>query len=88
MNMLTVFACKEYQVDVGHISNIHLLGKLRQLSEQSRTELFDLISNNFFDIIKHEEVEDLIKEGIIEHKDDVIQVQLYGFTNLIHSCNY
>ena len=36
--------------------------------------------NNVVDIIKPEEVDDLIKEGIIEHKDDVIQVQLDGLT--------
>ena len=28
-----------------------------------------------------------MKEGIIEHKDDVIQVQLDVFTDLIHTCN-
>ena len=76
--MLAVFDCKEYQSDVRNLSHIHLLGKICQLSEQSRTELFDLIRNNVVDIIKPEEVDDLIKEGIIEHKDDVIQVQLDG----------
>ena len=49
--------------------------------------MFDLFSNNIVDIIKPEEVDDLIKEGIIEHKDDVIQVQLDGLTYLIHTCN-
>ena len=52
--MIEVFSHKEYQYDIGHLSHIHLLGKLRQLSEQSRTELFDLISNNVVDIIKPE----------------------------------
>ena len=37
LNMLAVFACKEYQHYLGNLSHIHLLGKLRQLSEQSRT---------------------------------------------------
>ena len=85
--MLSVFARKEYQSDVENISHIHIPGKIRQLYEQSRTELFDLISNNAVDIIKPEVVDDLIKEGIIEHKDDVIQVQLDGLTYLIHTCN-
>ena len=61
MNMLAVFSCKEYQSDVENISHIHLLGNLCQLSEQSRTELFDLISNNVVNIIKPEEVDELIK---------------------------
>ena len=74
MKIIELFSRKEYQAEVGNISHIHLLGKLSQLFEHSRTELFYLIRNNFVDIIKPEEVDDLIKEGIIEHKDDVIQV--------------
>ena len=49
--------------------------------------MFDLIRNNVVGIIKPEEVDDLIKEGIIYHKDDVIQVQLDGLTYLIHTCS-
>ena len=84
LKMLAVFACKEYQADVENISHICLLF---QLSGKSRTELFSLIRNNVVDVIKPEEVDDLIKEGIIEHKDDVIQAQLDGLTYLIHTCN-
>ena len=80
MNMISVYS--------GNISPIHLLGELCQLSEQSQTELFDLIRNNVVDIIKPEEVDDLIKEVIIEHKDDMIQVKLDGLIYLIHICNY
>ena len=54
LKMLVVFVRKEYQADVGNISYIHLLGKFCQLSEQSRTELFDLIRNNVVGIIKPE----------------------------------
>ena len=64
-----------------------MLGKLRQLSEQSQTELFDFISNNVVGIIKSEEVDDRMKEGGIEHKDNVIQVQFDGLIDLIHTCN-
>ena len=85
--MLAEFYRKEYQSEVGYISHIHLLGKLCQLSEHSRTELFDSISNNVVDIIKTEEFDDLIKEGIIENNDDVINVQLDGLKYLIHTCN-
>ena len=87
MKMLAVFAWKENQSDVGNISHIHLFGKLCQLSEQSQTELFDLIRNNVVNIIKPEEFDDLIREGIIEHKYHVIQVQLDGLKYLIHTCN-
>ena len=78
--MLEVFSHKEYQADAVNISHIHLLEIFCQLSE-----LFDLIRNNVVDIIKPEEVDDLIKEGIIENKDGAIKVQLDGLTYLIGS---
>ena len=85
--MLALFSCKEYQADVGNISHIHLFGKHCQLYEQSLTGLFYFIRNNVVDIIKPEKVDDLIKEDVIDHKDDVIQVQLDGLEYLIHTCN-
>ena len=66
--MLAVFDLKEYQYDAGNISHIHSPERLCQLYEHSRTEIFDLIRNHVFDIIKPEEVDDLIMEGIIDHK--------------------
>ena len=85
--MLAVFSRKEQQAGVGNLSHIQYTWKICQLYEQSWTKLFDLISNNVVDLIKPEEVDDLIKEVIIEHKDYVIQMQLYGLTYLIHTCN-
>ena len=43
--------------------------------------------NNIVDIIKPEEVDYIIKEGIIEHKDDVIQVKPNRLTYLINTFN-
>ena len=65
LKMLAVFARKEYQADVGNLSHIHLLGKYEDFSEQSTEELFDLIRNNVVDIIKPEEIDTLIEEGLI-----------------------
>jgi hypothetical protein len=87
LKMLAVFARKEYQSDVGNLSHIHLLGKLARICEQSRQDLFNLIRNNIVDIIKPEEIDAMIAEGLIDHKDDVIQVQIDGKTYLIHRCN-
>ena len=78
--MPEVFACKKYQYDVGNLSHINLLGKLRQLYKHSWTELFNLIKHNVVDIIKPEEICYIFKEGIIYHEDDVIQAQLHGLT--------
>ena len=49
--------------------------------------MFDLISNNAIDIIKPEEVYDLIKDGNIQHSYDVIWVQPDGLTYLMHTFN-
>ena len=61
MKILAVFGLKEYQSGVGNISHIHLLKKIRQLSEKSRIELFDLIRNNIVDIIRLEIFDDIVK---------------------------
>ena len=47
-----------------------------------------MIRNIVIDIIKPEEFYDLIKKGNIEHKDDVIQVQLNVLTYCAHTFNY
>jgi len=46
-----------------------------------------LVHNNIIDIIKPNEINALIEEGIIKHEDDVIEVQIDGMTYLIHICN-
>ena len=56
------------------VNILHILGKLHLLSEQSQIEPLDRISKNVVDIIKPEEVYELIKWGVIDHKDDVIQM--------------
>ena len=87
LKMLAVLARKEYQSDVGNLSHIHLLGKLAQMCEHSREDLGNLIRNNIVDIIKPEEVDAMIDEGLINHKDDVNQVQIDGKTYIIHRWN-
>ena len=85
--MVAKFARKEYQSDKGNLSHIHLLGKLEDLTEDDKQKLFDLIRNNVIDIIKPEEIESVIDEGLIKHKDDVIEVQHDGLSYLLHRCN-
>ena len=87
LKLLAVFYRKEYQYKSGNITPIHLLGKNCQLSEHSRTEVFDLIRNNIVYIIKPEEVDDLIKEGNINKKAGVIQMQPDELIYLIHTWN-
>ena len=87
MKILALFARKYYQSGVGTISYIHLLGKIRQIYEQYWTALFYLIRDNVVDIIKPEDFDYLIKEGVVDHKYDVVQIQLDVLIYLIHTCN-
>ena len=82
--MLANFARKEYQADKGNLSHIHFL---RKCDVDNHDILYELVCNNIIDIIKPNEINALIEEGIIKYKDDVIEVQIDGMTYLIHTCN-
>ena len=43
--------------------------------------------NNVADIIKPDDIQSLIDKGIIDHKDDILKVQVDGMTYFIHICN-
>ena len=83
--LIATFARKEYQADKGNLSHIHLLGKVLNL--QDKNELFELVRNNVIDIVKPDEINILLDEGIIKHEDDVIEIQMDGMTYLMHVCN-
>ena len=67
------------------MSHIHLLGKIANLSECAQEELFDLARNNVVDVIKPNEIDTLLEEGLIKHKDDVTEIQIDWLTYL-NSC--
>ena len=49
--------------------------------------MFDKVRNNVIDVVKPEEIDTLIKEGLVEHNDDSIQVQGDVMMYLIHNFN-
>ena len=83
-NMIANFARKEYQASKGNLSHIHFLGKC---DIEDHDLLYELVRNNVIDIIKPDEINALIEEGVINHEDDVLEIQLDGLTYLIHTCN-
>ena len=76
--MLAFFARKEYQTEAGNLSHTHFLGKLHHMDEKAKNMLLDLIRNNVVDIIKPEEINNLLNEGYISHVDDVNEVRNDG----------
>ena len=42
---------------------------------------------NVAGVIKPDEIQSLINKGIIDHKDDILKVQVDGITYLINICN-
>ena len=87
LSMIAVFLATNTNLMLGILCASVYLGKNVNFMNNCETELFDLISNNVVDIMKTVELYDIIKEVIIDHKVDVIQVQLDGLNYLIHICN-
>ena len=48
------------------------------MDEKAKNMLLDLIRNNVVDIIKPEEINNLLNEGYISHVDDVNEVRNDG----------
>lgn len=85
--MIAFFARKEYQASIGNLSHIHMLGKIKDMTEDSREFLYDLIRNNVVDLIKPEEVPGLIEEGYIASRYDIPEIQRDQETYLKHDCD-
>ena len=58
------------------------------MNEEAREKLQELIRNNVIDVITSGEIDDLIDEGYINYKDNIVEVQKDGLTYLIHKCNH
>ena len=79
----------EYQKDVGNLSHIHLILQVlwNLLTEQEKVFVKDLIRASNCEIVRPEEVEDLIREGVFKNYDSWMEMQSYGETFLTHICN-
>jgi len=84
-----IFARKEYQSDVGNLSHIHALLRVN-LDEYNGNEqefVQELIRGSVVEIVRSNEVDKFIKEGLIDHPDDVSIILHEGKMFLRHRCN-
>ena len=56
----------------------------KKTNEEAREKFLELIRNNVIDIITSGEIDDLIDEGYIYCKDNVVEGQKDGLMRLIH----
>ena len=84
-----IFARKEYQVKQGNLSHAHMMIQLNwdEMSPDEKAFVDDLIRAGIFDIVRSDEVDDLINEGIFENEDDIIEVIGNAEKFLPHRCN-
>ena len=79
----------EYQKDIGNLSHIHLILQVLwdKLTDEETAFVNDLIwaSNN--EIVRPEEDEELINEGVFRNYQEWLDMQGYGEKFLSHICN-
>lgn len=84
-----LFARDEYQAEVGNLPHIHLMLSINweKLNQSQKDSINDLIRASVCNIVRHDEVDQLIEEGLLESVDDVEDVENDGKIILPHRCN-
>ena len=74
--MTAIFVRKENQKDKGNLSHSHLMVRLdwSQISEEETEFVKDLIRASIFDIVRPNEVERYVKEGVFTNVHDIHKV--------------
>ena len=84
-----IFARKEYQKDRGNLSHSHMMVALNWASMTQEEEDFvnNLIRASIFDIVKTEEVQRFVQEGIFDNEYDIFTLYENAELFLPHRCN-
>ncbi len=73
-----IFCRDEYQADVGNLPHIHMmisLEKCIEINEEQTEKFHDLVRASIVDIVRGDEVQGLIDEGLLKDFSDVYEVQ-------------
>ena len=83
-----IFARDEYQPDTGNLSHMHLMQGINKakLTQEQKDKLDDLIRCSIFDIVRTEEVQGLIDEGIMKSIDELPEFHELCSNILSHIC--
>ena len=84
-----IFARKEYQSKQDNLSHSHMMASLRWdlMSDEEKKFVEDLIRADIFEIVRADEVDDLVEEGIFENPMDIYEVYENARKFLPHRCN-
>ena len=84
-----IFARKEYQSSKGNLSHAHMMICLmwELMNEDKRTFVNDLIRASIFDIVRPDEIDRFMEDGIFTHREDVANVYENAMKFLPHVCN-
>ena len=84
-----IFARKEYQTKQGNLSHSHMMIELKwsKMSQEEKDFGNDLIRASVFDIVKPEEAQAMVEEGVFQHEMDIYQVVNDATRFLPHRCN-
>lgn len=86
--LLAIFARREYQSDKGNLSHSHIIIQLdfRNMTTEEKDFVDDLIRASVFDIVRPDEVQRFIDEGVFECVHDIHEVTDNGIAFLPHAC--
>ena len=84
-----IFSRDEYQSDVGNLPHMHMMVSMDTLgmSDDQMQKVQDLIRASVVDIIRSDEVQSLIDEGILDEHNDVYTIQDLPSSILAHRCH-
>ena len=87
--VLSIFARNEYQKEAGNLSHIHLILQVdwKVMNQSEKEFVQDLIRASILDVVRPNEVQRFIDEGIFECVDDVKEVYNNAEKFLPHRCN-
>ena len=84
-----IFARDEYQPNTGNLSHIHLMIGINKekMTQKQKDKIDNLIRCSICDIVRVNEVQDLIGEGIMKSIDELHEFQDLCSNILPHICN-
>lgn len=89
INLVSIFAKKEYQRDKGNLSHFHMMIRLHwgKMSPEEKVFLCNLIRASISNIVKIEEIQMFLDHGILRSSHEVEDVMDDAAKILAHNCN-
>ena len=83
-----MFSRDEYQADVGNLPHMHIMVCVNQenMTLTQKETFLDLIRESVVDIVRHDEVQELIDNGILNEYEDIYELQELAKSILAHKC--